>query len=145
MKNEIKRKIKVIFSNEIIVDGKYFEVHQDWEFPIQGFFILTSKRKIRSIADFSEEESKEFINILRKVRKAMKIVLKIKEVFIYQNEDTQHNFHVWIFPKHAWMKNFRFHGTPAVSYLKQSLKQCSKKDIEKVKFSARKMRDYLLK
>lgn len=146
MKNEIKREMNILFPNETIFDGKYFEIHQDWEFPIAGFFILTSKRRIRSIADFTEEESLEFIITLTKVRKAMKKILKIKEVFIFQNEDTEHEFHVWIFPKHLWMKDFKMQATPAIPFLKQSLKDfSSKKDIERVKLAAKEMRDYLSK
>ncbi|MCX6742216.1 MAG: hypothetical protein NTX24_03530 [Candidatus Pacearchaeota archaeon] len=146
MKNEIKREIKILFPNENIFEGKNFEVHQDREFPILGFFILVPKRKIKTIADFTKEESIEFIDTLVKIRKAMKIILKIKEVFFYQNEDTRHNFHVWIFPKYLWMKDFKMQATPAIPFLKHSLKYLSsKKDIKKVKTTAKKMHDYLSK
>jgi diadenosine tetraphosphate (Ap4A) HIT family hydrolase len=146
MKNEIKREVKILFPNNNVFEGKYFEVHQDWEFPIQGFFILVPKRRIDTITDFTREESIEFVNTLIKIRKAMRRILKIKEVFFYQNEDTRHNFHVWIFPKHPWMKNFKMQATPAIPFLKYSLDHFSdKKDIKKVKTAAKKMHDYLSK
>jgi diadenosine tetraphosphate (Ap4A) HIT family hydrolase len=98
--------MKKIFPNEVVIETKYFDAHQDWEVPIPGFIIVTSKRKIRSMADFTEEEAQEFIKLIIKIRKGMKEVLNIKDVYLIENEDTKHNFHLWIFPRHDWMEKF---------------------------------------
>src|SRR3989344_528898 len=97
---------KSLFPNENIITTELFYIGQDWECPIPGFFILSPLRKIRSISEFTDEESAEFMNLLRKVRTGMMDVLEIKEVYLFQNEDTEHNFHLWIFPRYEWMEKF---------------------------------------
>ena len=97
---------KNLFPDGEIFDGKHFNIHQDWWIPIPGFFIMASKRKIRSIAEFTDEESLEFMMILKKTRIGLSEILNIDDVYIFQNEDTQHGFHLWIFPRHEWMKKF---------------------------------------
>ena len=95
-----------LFPNEIVIKTKHFVIAQDWEVPIAGFFIVSSLRGIRSIADFTDHESKDFILLIRKLRKGMKEVLKINDVYFFQNEDTKHGFHFWVFPRHSWMETF---------------------------------------
>jgi diadenosine tetraphosphate (Ap4A) HIT family hydrolase len=86
---------------------EHFDVHQDWENPIPGFFILASKDiSKQSITDFSEDESLELIHLLRRVRNAMRTALGIESIQIYQSEKTEHGFHIWIFPRHPWMEQF---------------------------------------
>ena len=86
---------------------KLFTVGQDWETPIPGFFIISPLRKVRSIAEFTDEEAIEFVNILRRLRKGMEEVLGIKDVYLFENEDTgSHNFHLWVFPRLEWMEKF---------------------------------------
>jgi len=97
---------KKLFSNERIISTKLFTVHQDWEVPIPGFFILAPLRKIKSIAELTDEELSEFSMLLRKVRQGMQEVLQIDEVYLFQNEDTEHGFHLWIFPRYKWMEQF---------------------------------------
>ena len=63
-------------------------------------------RSVRSIDEFSEEEGKEFFLTLAKVRRGMRESLGIEDVYLFQNEDTDHNFHLWIFPRHDWMEKF---------------------------------------
>ena len=36
----------------------------------------------------------------------MQEVLQIDEVYLFQNEDTKHGFHLWIFPRYKWMNQF---------------------------------------
>ena len=98
--------MNALFPNEIIVETKHFIVAQNWEVPIAGFFILSSKRPIRAIDDLTAEEASEYISLVQSVRKAMRTSLGINEVYFFQNEDTQHNFHLWFFPRHAWMEKF---------------------------------------
>jgi diadenosine tetraphosphate (Ap4A) HIT family hydrolase len=84
-----------------------FDVHQDWEVPIPGFFIVAAKDTSRpSIADFTTEQANELVSVIQRVRGAMRTVLGIEDVYIFQNEDTEHGFHVWMFPRHTWMEQF---------------------------------------
>jgi hypothetical protein len=34
------------------------------------------------------------------------IVLAIEHVYYFYNEDTKHHFHVWVVPRHPWMRKF---------------------------------------
>lgn len=96
----------VLFPQENVTITKLFTVHQDWEVPIPGFFIITPLRKIRSICEFTREEEAEFITLLGRVRKGMHDILHISDVYLFQNEDSHHSFHLWMFPRHRWMERF---------------------------------------
>lgn len=115
---------KMLFPKENIIITKYFDVHQDWEVPIPGFFIIASLRKIKSISEFTDEEANEFIDLIRNIRKGMKDILKIKEVYLFQNEDTGHDFHLWMFPRHDWMEKFgkKIQSVrPIINYAKENM------------------------
>ena len=96
----------ILFPNEIILETENFIVAQDWEVPIVGFFIISTKRKVRSVSEFRTEEALEFGPLIVKIRKAMNEVLGIETVYVFQNEDTVHGFHLWLFPRHDWMEQF---------------------------------------
>jgi len=95
---------KILFPNENIITTKLFNVGQDCKVPIPGFFIIVPLRKLKSIDEFTDEEATEFINLIRKVRKGMRDILKIEEVYLFQNDDSEYGFHLWIFPRHKWME-----------------------------------------
>ncbi|MEK6761016.1 MAG: HIT family hydrolase [Nanoarchaeota archaeon] len=98
-KNEVKLPV------ERIGETENFVVEQDFEWPIEGFLIIASKRHIHSILEFNKDEEKEFFQVLKRSRKIMKKVLGIEKVTIVQEEDSQtSHFHVWLFPWHDWMK-----------------------------------------
>jgi len=102
-KNEVELPV------ERIGETNNFVVEQDFEWPIEGFLILASRRHIHSILDFNKDEEREFLGLLKKSRKLMKEVLGIKKVTIVQEEGSSNShFHVWLFPWHDWMKK---HGT----------------------------------
>lgn len=75
--------MKKLFPNETVIITNHFDVHQDWEVPIPGFFIIATKRKIRSISEFTSQEAEEFINLIIKLRKGMEEVLNIKDVYFF--------------------------------------------------------------
>ena len=137
-------KDKILFPNETIIITKNFDVHQDWEVPIPGFFIIALLRKLKSISEFSDEEAIEFINLIRKVRKGMKDILKIEEVYFFQNEDTEHGFHLLIFPRHDWMEKFgrKIQSVrPIMNYAKENM--LSDDVFKEVKEYVKKMKEYM--
>lgn len=138
---------KILFPDETFFSTKYFDVMQDWEVPISGFFIIAPKRKIRSVSELTDNESKDFMNILRKVREGMRTVLKIKDVYLFENEDTSHNlFHLWIFPRCAWMERFgrKIESVrPIINYAKNNL--ATESVIREVKDSVEKMSKFMNK
>ena len=129
---------------EIFLKTKHFVIKQDSEVPIPGFFIVTSKRKIHSFADFKDDEKKEFIDILCKLRKGMRSVLKIKDVYFFQNEDSEWGFHLWVFPRYRWMEKFgrKIQSVrPIMEHAKKNM--TTEKDIQKVHDTSEKMRKYM--
>lgn len=95
-----------IFKDEIVYKSDSFTIGQDWECPIPAFFILAPNRKIRTIDELTDAEASEYIFLIRKLRRGMKEVLNIENVYFFQNEDTKHDYHLWIFPRHSWMEPF---------------------------------------
>jgi diadenosine tetraphosphate (Ap4A) HIT family hydrolase len=151
-KNILKKKIvscfmnkKVLFPDQTVFEGEHFSIEQDWETPIPGFFILGSKRNINSFSEFTDDESTEFMKLLKKVRKVMEEVLDIKEVYFFQNEDSDKKFHLWIFPRHEWMEKFgrKIQSVrPIMDYAEKNL--ANEEMIEKVKEAVKKIRDYMI-
>jgi diadenosine tetraphosphate (Ap4A) HIT family hydrolase len=131
--------------DESVLDGKYFEVYQDWETPIHGLFILASKRKIHSIGEFTDEEATEFVSMLVKVRKAMKKVLGIQYIALLQREDNlEYNFHLCLFPKYEWIiKKFGSSANPTEIWEYARENMAHEKTIAEVKLAAKKVRAYL--
>ena len=84
-------------------ENERFTLSQDWEFPIEGFFIVSIKRHIERIVDLTEDERNEMfalavktINILRANN-----ICDHFEVIFYEKDDT--HLHAWIMPRHKWM------------------------------------------
>ena len=137
-------KNKILFPNENIITTKLFTINQDWEVPIPGFFIIAPLRKIKSISDFSDEEAIEFINIIRKIREGMRDILKIDEVYFFQNEDSEYEFHLWIFPRHEWMEKFgrKIQSVrPIINHAKENM--INKDVFQEVKEYVKKMKKYM--
>ena len=135
---------EMLFPKETILITKYFDIHQDWEVPIPGFFIIASVRKINSIADFNKEELQEFSELLYKLRKGMRDILKIDSVYLFQREDTDSGFHLWVFPRFEWMKKFgkKIESVrPIIDYAQENM---INKDIsQEVKEMVEKMKNYM--
>ena len=108
-----------------ILRTQHFDAHQDYEIPIPGFVILSSRRHIKSVDEFTEEEQREFIETLCKVRKAMRTAMGVETAYVVQEEDTSHHFHVWLFPRHEWMTQFGRKiqsGRPIMEYAREHMK-----------------------
>ena len=137
-------KDKILFPNENIISTDLFNVNQDWEVPIPGFFIIAPLRKLKSIDEFTDEEANEFINLIRKVRKGMRDILKIEEVYFFQNEDSKHGFHLWIFPRHKWMEKFgeKIESVkPIMNYAKENM--LSDDVFNEVRENVKKMKEFM--
>ncbi|MFH0711961.1 MAG: hypothetical protein V1889_02530 [archaeon] len=134
----------MLFPNEKIIVTENFDVHQDWDVPIPGFFIVASVKKRVSLLDFDDDERKEFFELVFKLRKGMKEVLGINEVYFFQDESTHHKlFHLWIFPRYDWMDKFgdKIQSIrPIIEYSKCEM--TDEKNISEVKDAVQKMRKY---
>ena len=134
----------MLFPNEKIIVTDNFDVHQDWDVPIPGFFIIVSTRGRISLLDFSAKEREDFFELMVKLRRGMKEVLGIKEVSFFQDESTHHKlFHMWIFPRYDWMDKFgeKIQAIrPIIEYSKQEM--TDEKNIFEVKSAVQKMKKY---
>lgn len=129
-----------------ILDSKYFDARQDYEIPIPGFIILTSKRHLQSVDEFSEKEQLDFIKSLCRLRLALREVLGIKVVYLIQEEDTSDHFHVWLFPRYNWMtKKFgqKIESVrPIMEYARENLKTTS--SLKKVNTAIQELKQFLV-
>jgi len=132
---------------EKVYETKNFNVEQDFETPIPGFMIVSSKKHIKSIEELNENQRKEFIEVLYKVRKALTKVLKIKYVYIIQKEDTiiaRSHFHMWLFPRYKWMDRFGdkiASVTSIIEYSRKNMQNIS--NLKKVKKASQDIKKYL--
>lgn len=136
-----------LFDTDTILETKNFIAGQDWEIPIEGFFVIGSKDATkRKVTDFDLSAGHELIELIQKVRNAMQDVLHIDDVYIFQNEDTEHGFHIWLFPRHSWMEKFgrKIESVRPIMKFAAS-NRATENDILQVKKVAKKVRDYLAK
>ena len=134
-----------LFPNDKIIVTKYFDIHQDWDVPIPGFFIIASTKGKISLDEFDDEEANEFFVLVRKLRKGMREILGIKTVYFFQDESTHHGiFHLWVFPKYEWMDQFgqKIESIrPIINYAKENMVN---EDVSgEVKDMVKKMADYM--
>jgi diadenosine tetraphosphate (Ap4A) HIT family hydrolase len=133
-----------LFHDEKILKTRYFDIHQDWEVPVPGFFIISTNTPHRSIEEFSDDELFEFVLLVRLLRRGMTKVLSIRDVYFFQNEDTEHGFHLWVFPRLGWMEKFgrKIQSVrPIMEYAKEHM--LSDKDFLLVREYAEKMRIFM--
>lgn len=86
-----------------IIKTTYFNAHQDFETPIEGFIIISSRRHITSVDEFTEEELQDFIHLLAKLRRIQRQILDIQNVYIIQKESSNRHLHFWMLPRYPWM------------------------------------------
>ena len=134
-----------LFPNDTVIITQHFDAHQDWEIPIPGLFIIASEKNRVALDEFSEEEAKEFFDLIRKLRRGMREVLGINHVCFWQDEATHHNvFHLWMFPRYEWMEQFgqKIQSIrPIIEYAKENM--VNEKTIKEVKDAVDKMKEYM--
>jgi diadenosine tetraphosphate (Ap4A) HIT family hydrolase len=116
---------KGAFNTGNIYKSEYFDVHQDLETPIPGFLIISSRRHIKSIDEFTDSEQLDFIKTITLARKAQRQILSIEHIIMVQEEISKHHFHVWLFPQYDWMDNIggRVSAISTImNYAKESMK-----------------------
>ena len=97
---------KVDASEFVILRTDFFTVNQDLDVPIPGFLIISSRRHVFSVEEFTLEEAKEFGKLVRLVRKGMREIFAANTVYLFQNEAGDSHFHLWMFPRQDWMEPF---------------------------------------
>ena len=98
-------------------ENERFTLSQDWELPIQGFFVVSP---IKCVEKFEELETKERIEMFDIVDKTIKILRKnnICDRFdvIFEEKENRH-LHVWIMPRYQWMNELVEGITPNIGQI----------------------------
>ncbi len=87
----------------ILFQSEHFVIAQDFELPIEGFFIITSKRHIKKFVELSTDEQMELMQIINKSLKILEENEVAEEYNIILEEKESVHFHVWLMPRHKWM------------------------------------------
>ena len=80
-----------------------FTVSQDWELPIEGFFIVSPKRCVENMADLSDKERTRIFDLTNKVIEILRKKNVCDRFNVLFEEKPNRHFHVWIMPRHEWM------------------------------------------
>lgn len=127
-----------------VLTTEHFDAHQDFEIPIPGFIIISSRRHLQSVDEFTNEEKLDFADTLIAVRAGMRKILNIDVVYLVQEEDTSHHFHVWMFPRYNWMSEKFGKKTPSLrpimEYARENLK--TTENLKEVEKSVSKLKTY---
>jgi len=131
---------------ETIFESKNFLVNQDYEVPIPGFVVLSTKRHIKGILDFNNNEEKEFYKLVKNIRLALSKALDIKYVMLFSNESkiiskrNPSHFHFCFLPKDGFESKTL---NETLVYAKENMK--TENNIKRVKESAIKLKKFLSK
>lgn len=137
---------KIDVADFLVARTEYFIVNQDLEVPIPGFYIISTRRHVFSIDEFTIEEQIELGRLLHVVRAGMWKELKIKMVCLFQDEASDNHFHIWLFPRLKWMEPFGFKVQsirPIIDHAKSTLR--TRENFEKAKKMTEKMRIFMQK
>jgi hypothetical protein len=76
----------------------------------------------------------------------MSEALGINDVYFFQNEDSVHGFHLWMFPRYEWMKDFgvKIESVRPIMQHTQNL-EITDELLAEVKEAARVMKEYFEK
>ena len=89
--------------DDVVFETDNYVVSQDFELPINGFIIISSKRHLKSINEMNKEEKLELIELIDVVLKAAKEIKICNEFNVIWEEKEWSHFHVWLMPRHKWM------------------------------------------
>ncbi len=82
-----------------------FTLSQDWELPIEGFFVVSPKRCVEKFSDLTEEERIEIFAIVHKTIDILRDNNVCERFNIVFEEKENRHFHIWIMPRHKWMSD----------------------------------------
>ena len=84
-------------------ESERFILSQDWELPIQAFFVVAPKRHIEKFEELDKEEKTEMFEIVDKTIKILRKNNICERFDVIFEEKADRHFHVWILPRHQWM------------------------------------------
>ena len=87
----------------IAYENERFILSQDWELPIQGFFVVAPKRCVEKFEELDKEERIEIFEIVDKTIKILRENNICDRFDVIFEEKANRHFHIWIMPRHKWM------------------------------------------
>lgn len=87
-------------------DGENFYLSQDWELPIQGFFVIAPKRHVEHFSELTDSERTQMFDIANKTINILKSHGVCDGYNLIFEEKAGRHFHVWLMPRLEWMKQF---------------------------------------
>ena len=88
----------------ILYKDDYFVVCQDFELPINGFIIISTVKHCERFCELTDDERIKMINLVNKIIKLLRSYDVCEEFNMIFEEKENIHFHVWIMPRHKWMK-----------------------------------------
>lgn len=85
-------------------ENERFTLAQDWELPIQGFFVLSPKRCIEKFSELTEQERIEAYELINKTITILRENNICDRFNVLFEEKANRHFHIWIMPRHQWME-----------------------------------------
>ena len=86
-------------------ENNNFTLSQDWELPIEGFYIVAPKRHIEKFCELTSKERNEMFDIVDKTIKILRENNICERFEVLFEEKESGHLHVWIMPRHLWMKD----------------------------------------
>lgn len=80
-----------------------FTLSQDWELPIQGFFVVSPKKCIEKFEELTKVEKIEIFEIVDKTIKILRDNNICDRFDVIFEEKENRHLHIWIMPRHKWM------------------------------------------
>ncbi len=107
-------------------ENDMFTLSQDWELPIVGFFVITPKRHVERLTELTDTERNAMFKLTNETIKVLeKHGVCDNYNVIFEEKPTSH-LHIWLMPRHQWMKakfgNPTKHIAELFDYAKLSLK-----------------------
>ena len=89
----------------IAYQDEYFTVSQDWELPIQGFFVICpASRHVESLKELTDDELAKMFVLAAKTEKILVDMGVAKQFnFVIQEKQGVH-LHLWLMPQQKWME-----------------------------------------
>ena len=86
-------------------ENERFTLSQDWELPIVGFFVVSPKRCVECFSDLTSDEQHEMFDIVDKTINLLRENNICDRFNVLFEEKEKRHLHVWIMPRHKWMKD----------------------------------------
>lgn len=90
----------------IAYENDKFILSQDFELPIQGFFVVSPKRHIETFGELTSSERIEIFEIVNKTIEILKNNNICERFDVIFEEKRNKHFHIWIMPRYKWMEEF---------------------------------------